>query len=184
MKIFAVYARVNLTKQPDWLNDFRKKYGKLYDPHITLKQPCFADEEQIESIKEKLNQFFPIPSFSGHRINIIFNKKVIDNKIEGEACIMIHTDNKEICDLQSKIKLLLSEYRNYYEAKREEYENNFKPHITIASELDSETLLKADSEIGDDLVCEGIVEEVVLVVAKEKTAEEVSDPKNLTAYHI
>lgn len=184
MKIFAVYARVKLFKKPDWLEDFRMKYDEPYDFHITLKQPCFIDEEQTPSLKEKLSQIFSSFSLPNHKINIIFNKKVVDNKIEGDACIMIFAENKDIRNLQNTIKSSLSDYKNYYESKLEEYENNFNPHITIARNLSSEALLRAISEIKDDFACEGVIEEFDLVITDKKTAKESTDPKNWTTYHI
>ena len=83
--IFAVYARVKLLKKPDWLDDFRIKYDEPYDFHITLKQPSFIDEKQIPLIKEKLDHVFSNFSLSSHKINIIFNEKIIDNEVEGDA---------------------------------------------------------------------------------------------------
>jgi len=184
MKIFAVYARVKLLKKPDWLDDFRFKYDDRYDFHVTLKQPCFINEEQIPPLKEKLNQIFSNFYLPDHKINILFNKKTINNEVEGKACIMILAKNKDICNLQSIIKSSLSDYKNYYESELEKYENNFNPHITISRNLDSKTLSMAVSEIKDDFLCEGTIEEIVLVVVNEKTAEETTNPKNFTVYRL
>jgi 2'-5' RNA ligase len=184
MKIFAVYARVKLLKKPDWLEDFRMKYDEPYDFHITLKQACFINEKQIPLIKEKLKKVFSNFSVPNYRINLIFDKKVVDDKIKDDACIMLFTENKEIRNLQKVIKSSLSDYKNYYEPKLEEYENNFNPHISIARDLNSKTLSKAISEIKDDFICEGMIEEIVLVIVNKKSVKESLDPKNLTIYRI
>ena len=52
------YAKVELTKKPNWLDDFRSKYDEPYEYHVTLKQPCVIEEDLIPEIKAKLNTFF------------------------------------------------------------------------------------------------------------------------------
>lgn len=55
MKIFAVYSGLKLSKRPEWLDDFRKKYDDPYEYHIILKQPSYIKKEQQElDIKDKL----------------------------------------------------------------------------------------------------------------------------------
>ena len=50
-KIYAVWAKINLIKKPDWLSKYRKKYNNLYPFHVTLKQPCFIDNKKFNEIK-------------------------------------------------------------------------------------------------------------------------------------
>ena len=88
------------------------------------------------------------------------------------------------CSYIQNIKSLYSSQADEEVVIAEEYENNFNPHITIARDLDSKTLSKAIFEMKDDFACEGIIEEIVLVVVNKKSVKESLDPKNLTIYHL
>ena len=187
MKIFAVYARLNLIKKPEWLDKFREKYDDLYDFHITLKQPCFIDEKQIPELKNTVSEFFDNLVLSKHEISVLLNKTVIeeyaDNK--GEYIIMISTNEKsEIYELQAKILSALSDYTNYVKPKYKDYEKSFEPHITIARHLDTEKLAKAKEGVVGDYTCCALIQEIVLAIVPEDTVEESKNPQNLTVYKL
>ncbi len=50
-KIFHIAAELDLTKKPDWLDDFRVKYDKPYPNHITLKTNTFFDSNDFKNLK-------------------------------------------------------------------------------------------------------------------------------------
>jgi len=47
MKIFALYIKIQLDKNSEWLSEFRKKYDEPGDLHITLIQPRYIDENKV-----------------------------------------------------------------------------------------------------------------------------------------
>lgn len=185
MKIFAVYAKLDLVKKPDWLDDFRLKYDKPYFFHLTLKQPCFIEEPEIPVIKDKLSKFFDELILPNHAINLIFDE-LITEKVEGKGFyIMIGARrNEDIFKLQSQVKGILVNYKNYKEPETKAYEDNFKPHITIARQLNGNKFSQAKTDLKNDYTCEGVITEIVLSVIKEDTLQESNNPENLTVYRL
>ena len=183
MKIFAVYARLNLTKKPEWLDDFRAKYDELYDFHVTLKQPCFIDENQIIELKKILAKLFSESIVENHKLDIVFDRIVFEGVESKGMYVMIQATNiDEISQLQNRVKSALSLYKSYVKPEFEEYENNFKPHITIGRKLNSEMFLQAKTYFKENYVCNGTIEEIVLAIVPEDTVEESKKPENLTVY--
>ena len=177
MKIFAVYARLNFTKKPDWLDGFIIKYNYPYTYHVTLKQPMYIQEEKIANIKNILTDFFNKFELSEHKIDIVFDKLVIGSPIMIEA-----TDKREISILQDKIVTALKSYTNFVKPESKDWEEDFKPHITITADLEGEKLEQAKLDIGNDVRCEATIEEIVLSVVDEITPEQANDPKNKTTF--
>lgn len=183
MKIFAVYSVVELIKKPAWLDDFRKKYDKPYDLHITFKQPCWVDEGQVEDLKNKLAVLINFQKIGA--LELRFDRIVISTESDGKNCVMIAaTENERLRDLQKKVVEALYEYRNYVEAKNEAYENNFMPHITIGREVDSKKWKEQEESIVDDCVCEGKVSEIILSVVNEITVEEAKNLGNMSIFKL
>lgn len=184
MKIFAVYARVELIKKPDWLDDFRARYDEPVEYHVTLKQPVFIEEDKVQDVKNKLEKFFSSLEIYNHEILLTFDSLQI-SLYTPDICIMINASNiDEILKLQRDILSTLKEYNQYCEIKRKAYEENFKPHITIAQKLDEQKYLNAKKELEQDYTCKGIIKEIVLAVVNNPTPEEGGDPKNQTIYKL
>ena len=184
MKIFEVYAKVKLNQKPNWLDDFRFKYDEPFEYHVTLKQPCFIEEDKILDIKNKLNNLFLNLKIPNHEIALTFDSLKIP-PYTPDVCIMINASNiNEILKLQKNVLLVLSEYSQYCEIKTKEYEENFEPHITIAKNLDEQSYLLAAKELEQDYLCEGIVKEVVLVIVDNPNVVEASNPKNQTIFSL
>lgn len=55
-KIFAVYGHVEILDAPNWLEAFREKYNTQYDCQVTLKQPCYFQERQLQDIKNSIRK--------------------------------------------------------------------------------------------------------------------------------
>lgn len=185
MKIFAIYGKVNLINKPDWLDAFRKKFDKPYEYHVTLKQPCTIENNQVKIIQDNLQNLFSDNNFKA--LSLTFNRLNIPKEPDdlGEFCIMINSnDNESITYLQKSILNELSSYRNYVKAKYEAYETNFQPHITIARDLSMQNLEIAKQELPENFICTGEISEIVLVVADEATVEQANDPANQTIYKL
>ena len=183
MKIFVVYAKIELIQKPNWLDAFRAKYDEPFEYHITLKQPCVVENDQVPDIKNKLDDLFLNLKIPNQVIYLVFDSLGIDDTVDGDICIMINaTDSSEIHSLQRKILLALSGFNQYLKPKTKEYEENFQPHITIASNLDKQSYSLASKELKRDYICQGIVKEIVLAVVDNANATEASNPKNQTVY--
>ena len=184
MKVFVVTAEVELTKKPSWLDGFRARYDKPYHYHITLKQPCFIQDVEVVALKNKLEMLFKGSGAISGPIELSFDtlKTSID---KDDGCIMIRTSNDgPIHELQTKILECLSDYKDYFKPKYEQYELNFVPHITVARELTREKFDEALSELSKDLTCIGRVTKVVLTIVNNFGPEEANDPANRVEFNL
>ncbi|MDD3481009.1 MAG: hypothetical protein PHW75_02175 [Patescibacteria group bacterium] len=175
MKIFGIYAKVDLYGKPDWLDNFISKYSKPFDVHITLKQPCYIGEPQVLPIKNSVSNFFENNKLK--KIKMTFNTYSMDHSPSSGKSnnhIMVLTKNKDIIKIQKAIVALLNEYTDYCDPITEQYEVNFEPHITIGVDLDNQRYERALTELPPDISIKGEVAEVVLVVAnpEDKKVEE------------
>ena len=185
MKVFAVYAKVELTKKPDWLDNFRRKYDEPYEYHITLKQPCIIEDGFVPEIKNKLNRLFSDLKNPNHKMVLTFDSLNIPMAAQYDICIMINaTKVDEIKELQKCILSALCEYSSYLDIKYKAYEENFQPHITIGRNLNEQSFLSASKDLKQDFACEGAVTEIVLGVVENDTATEASDPNNQTVFYL
>lgn len=185
MKIFAVYAKVELTQKPDWLDDFRAKYDEPYEYHVTLKQPCVIEEDLVSEIKAKLNTFFSNLKTPNHRILLTFDSLNVPMNVPDDICIMINaTKVDEIYKLQKSVLSTLTEYNSYLDIKYKAYEENFNPHITIGRKLNQQSYAMASKELKDNYICEGTITQVVLGVVQNDNPTEANDPNNQTVYNL
>lgn len=186
-KIFAVYCVVKLNNQPEWLDDFRKKYDEAYDFHITLKQPAYIEENQLSEIKKKLNGILNDFAKNKHKIILTFDKLLLDesDNTEKSGYIYLFSENNgSIDDLQLKIRAELKDYSEYCNPKSLDYEYDFKPHITIARGLTNKRFKEAVAEVKNDYTCGGEITEVILSCVKEISVEEAHNHNNLTIYKL
>ena len=172
MKTFAVYASVSLLNAPAWLGAFREKYDEPWEPHITLKQPCFVDEAQIGAIKKIVGDLFSKSAESSNGLHLMFDMIVEHTDADGMTCIMIRTNSPECHALQQRIVDALGDYRRYTEPELATYEKNFLPHITIGRNLDAAMLACARRDLPDDVRCEGMMANVTLSIAPDGLSPE------------
>lgn len=167
MTVFAITTNVQFTQKPEWLDSFFAKYNKeKYDFHVTLKQPCIIEPDQIGQIKELISKYFS--EKNPQTINMVFNKLAAEATEEelasGKSVIMIEAEkNNEILALQKDLLQIFSGYRNFLSEETKEYEENFKPHITIAKDLDKEAFQSAKTDLQADYVCEAKLTRVILI---------------------
>lgn len=179
MKVYAVYARVEIIDKPDWLEDFRRKYQNVYDYHVTFKQPAYIDEAQLSDIQQRLSRIFDGFPTSDHKIQVVFNQIEADSE-DGSIMIMAQR-NQSLVSLQEKICTDLATYSNYMKPELKEYEENFRPHLTIAFDLDDQ-FDQAVTDLGQEIRIIGRISEVVLACVNEITPREAKDPANQTIY--
>ena len=187
MKIFAVYSKVELTTKPSFLDVLQNKYNNQYDLHITFKQPCYIKKEQTADVKNRLSKFFKTLKIQNHRISFIFDEIIEDDgNINNEFCLMLGSEkrNKTLDKLQKNIVSSLDGYDNFYEEETREYEKNFNPHITIASDLNKKEYLSIKENVKQGFVCKGFIQDVTLAIVKDVSLKEAKNPKNLTMFRL
>jgi len=182
MKIFALYTNIILTKKPEWFDDFILKYNP-WGLHVTLKQACFIEDEEIENLKEKVSQFFSQPRIQRKSIDITFDEVLTGTQAQ-HAIIVIARHADELIALQKDLYVALSEYKKYVDPMSKEYEENFKPHITISYGIPNIEYAQALELLKGGCHCEGVIQEIVLSTVKEITLEEAKNPANKTIYYV
>lgn len=181
MKIFYISARVELTKKPEWLDGFREKYDKPYKYHVTLKQPCNIEDDKVEEVKAKFEELLQTKNMPAITLNF---DELVSEKSPSGNCIMINSNAGGLNNFHTEIVETLSEYKSYLKPMYERFELNFRPHITIARELDENSLADALREISADHYCEGVIRELAFLVVSEKNVEQANNLNNQTVYQL
>ena len=172
MKIFAIYSVVKTDSKSSVLEMFRKKYDEPYELHVTFKQPVQIDEEKVDELK----QIFSRLDTPKSRVNIIFNKIRGDEKV----LMLDAEENYILMDLQKGILELLSQYNSYVDADTEQYEVDFKPHITVARDIDERSIPLVKQQLEKILPVRAFIDSITLAVVDHISPEESLNPNNLT----
>ena len=181
MKVFAVYANVELTYKPMWLDAFQTKYGSSHPYHITLKQPSYIEEDQIPHLQQQVAAFFSSFRVPDHTIAIAFDT-VKDDATDG-SIILLGKQDKLLHGMQKKLVDVLGRYP-YYEPESVNWERDFRPHLTIAYDLVPELVDQAQSDVRQDDLPRGLITEVTLVVVSNDELHEAATPANLSHYSL
>ncbi len=185
MHIFAVYTLIDLIEKPPWFDHIQSHLGTGYAPHITLKQPCFIESESISDLKEKMVNLLKRVQIPGHCIKLNFSKGRITKDRPDDICIMLDAEKNAVIDnLQKEILSVLGEYKNYCNPDSENWEKNFQPHLTLASEANEETKSYLLNKIGDDAHGIGLIREITLSIVEQNKPKMANDKKNQTIYKL
>lgn len=188
MIIFAITTNIEFIKKPNWLDSFCNKHNKIeYEFHITLKQPCIIQENQIVSIQNIISEY--ILKKASKQIEIDLNKLYIDASESAlsisNGCIMIEAEKSDdIKKLQKELVEVLSDYKDYQTPKVKSYEENFKPHITIASDLNKEEFELAEEDLQDDFMCQGKITKLYLIIVHNFDPEKKNGDKQTITYSL
>ena len=98
-----------------------------------------------------LASLFSELKFPEHKIDIVFDKVIIDTPI-----MIVATDKEKVAILQGMIVKALESYNNLVKPESKEWEDDFKPHITIIDDLYAEKLEQAKLDIKEEVRCEFI----------------------------
>lgn len=173
-KLFQISADFTLSKKPAWLDAFRLKYDLPYDFHVTLKTTTYfslTDEEEIKRMVKQISE-------KQEPFEIIFDKLYIGQAPSG-WCIMIEAKpNDELIKLQKLISDSFSKYGDNISEDKTRFENEFRPHITIARHLTEDRLEQAKNELGTGLHCEATIDSLSLYVVDEDNFSQWSKPEN------
>ncbi len=167
MHVFAICAKIELTAKPEWLDDFTDKYNPAWDPHITLKQPCLIEVEEINELKEKLSAFLAKNKATNLSKKIIFNKIVLEK--ENGITMALANEAPDLIEFQKNLRFEFSEYNNYKDTYRKEYEDNFQPHLTLVDRIAPTAYAESLKFLTKGFLCKGIIKNLVLIIVDEKS---------------
>ena len=175
-KIFTVSFEFCLTHKPEWLDDFRRKFDKPYDFHITLKSPSTFLENNLQEMQEALASL----AARHKKFEIIFDKLFESQTSKGGYLMNEARRNDALFSFQKETREAFARFGEPISAELACFEENFRPHITIARELDLKTMVEAKKALGKDILCEAQIDEVILTIAKEDSFAEWISPENKT----
>lgn len=181
MKIAAVYARVQLVRKPDWLEAFREHYNNSFEYHVTLKQGVYIEESQLPDIQRRLTALLRANIVPEHTIRLTFDH--LKTYREDSSILIMARPSDQIVNLQKSIVSALAQYKDYCEPELESYETNFEPHITIAFDLGNR-FDAAIADVQEDVLCEGVISEIVLSCINDVSLQEINNPANRTIYRL
>ena len=160
--VFAIAADVSLEYNPDWLDSFRAKYDKPFPYHITLKQPTIASAHQINSVVRILTSLSNSTQIPNHEFRLTFSH-ISTDAADGSIIIWCKED-RLFSSFQKKLIERLKIYNNFVETAGADWENHFKPHLTIAHDLNALQLQTASQDANaTDLPIASVRQYTVLV---------------------
>jgi 2'-5' RNA ligase len=173
MKIFAVYIKVSLVKKSEWFDEFLHKYFEPVDLHITLIQPRYIDERHISNVESEISETIGKLNMREEDKMTFSDNVKIDKESNGKYTFMLNiVGNLSLVNLQKELRSVLMDYVEYVDDSTREYETNFKPHITIAVNLDSQAKETAEKYFNPDFRFEVSLDELVLSVVTGQSIEE------------
>lgn len=178
--VFSVVFHFTLDTKPDWLDDFRKKYDKPYEYHITLKYPTFIKKQDVAELKKDLEKI----TKTQKSFTMVFDTFYFGETPNGKLIMVKAHENDDLIDMQKNIYKTLKKYGKVIKEHYQQYEKHFKAHITIARHLSYEEFKKAQSELPEEIHCSAQITKVTLVVESEEEASEMTDPKNEIYYEL
>lgn len=179
MKIFAIYLRLNLIQKPEWFDNFRQKYSEPVDLHITLIQPRYIDETRVDDIKLKVSNYLNESKFGTDDKTIKFSNIVCDKEVNGTYTIMLLAENADkVLFIQKGLKELLMDSTEYVDQVTIDYEENFRPHITIGTNIDKNTLDTVQSCFQSNNEVAGVLTDLVIPIVKDTSLQERMDINN------
>jgi 2'-5' RNA ligase len=87
-----------------------------------------------------------------------------------------------IYHLQRSTLSALASYKEYVHPESQAWEETFKPHITIVSDVNSTDYQQAIKELGKNYTCRGIIRDVALIIVDNMVPREADNPENQIIY--
>jgi len=181
MKMFLLTLEFELEDKPKWLDGFRIKYDEPFNYHITLKYPTLIKKNDLPKIRSEVKCI----AKANKPLKIEFDKYLFDKTKTGNLIMVSAKHNKDIFRLQ---KMVVSELRVFGETLKpyyNDFENNFKPHISIARKLSNGVFQIAKNELKEQIYCMAKITKLALTVVDENhTVDDFLNPKNTTYYDL
>lgn len=174
MKIFAVYSTLTILEQPTWLEDFKKRFHCPWDWHVTLKQPCFIEEEEVQIVKDRLADF--VQQKQMLRQKLCFDE--VYSSAEGtNHTIMLRMSHHPALHLfQKHLCEYLSDFTRYVSPEMKNYEEHFSPHVTIGETTTEEEYKDAMDYLSSEVRCVSVTDTLVLSVVSDMSFEATLEP--------
>lgn len=167
MKTFALYANVEVKSAPTWFSDFWRKYRGERQPYVTIKQTCFIEEETILKMKGVAESFFAGKPVIEKRIPVTFSR--IRTSPDWPIIMLAAETSEPLLKLHLDLTTVLADFQNFAEPELKNHEENYEPHLTIATGLNREVNDEATGQLSGGCIVQGEIREIVLDVSGELT---------------
>jgi len=142
--------------------NFRKKYDDPVQYHISLKLPTYIDDVNLAKLKKITNE----TAKTSNSFAVDFDKYFFNKTSTGNLIMISARHNNNLINLQKEIVKRTKGFGKTIKPYYEDFENNFKPHITIARKLDDEDFLEAKSKIEKQIHCRANIDKLRLHIMK------------------
>lgn len=114
---------------------------------------------------------------------LVFDNFMCEKELDGKyTCMLMAQDNNGLMNFQKQLRENLQRFNRYVDRVTEEYEINFRPHITIGRNINEKNLEEVKSYFKSGYATRALINELVLPIVKSNSIEEAQDPNNLTIY--
>ena len=179
MKMFFVALEFELDEKPNWLDGFRVKYDGHFNYHLTLKYTTLVKENDLPKLSSEVESI----AQASKPMTLEFDQYFFNGTETGNLIMVLAKHNKDLIRLQKTVVRELRTFGETWKPYYDDFDNNFKPHITIARNLSDGEFRKAKRALKEQIYCKAEISRLALrVVDGNPTAEDFIDPQNLSYY--
>ena len=180
MKMFFLALEFELEEKPNWLDGFRIKYDAAFNYHLTLKYATFIKEKDLPKLSSEVKSL----AKTSNPLTLEFVQYFFNKTETGNLIMVLAKHNNDLIRLQKMVVGELGKFGEPWKPYYHDFENNFKPHISIARNLSDGVFETAKSELKEQIYCKAKISKLALrVVDGNPSVDDFINPHNLTNYN-
>lgn len=166
MKTFALYCPLEIDHASEIFWRIWKRYRGERPPYVTIKQTCFAKEKDVDIIQEKLDDYFYRGGIRTVSIPVVFN--IVKTAPDWPIIMLLAEPCEPLLRLHKDLVETLHSFQEFAEPELKNHEENYEPHLTIATDLSPEESKLLATELLNGCMVEGNITKVVLELGAGK----------------
>ena len=181
MKMFSLALEFELEEKPSWLDGFRIQYDGPFNYHLTLKHPTYIKESELPKLHREVRSI----AQASKAMTLAFDQYFFNKTETGSLIMVLAKPHKDLLHLQAMVVGELRTFGETWKPYYDDFENNFKPHITIARNLSNGEFQKAKRALAEQIYCQAKITRLALrVVDGIPSVDDFITPQNLTDYDL
>jgi 2'-5' RNA ligase len=177
--MFTLALEFKLEEKPSWLDGFRMKYDGPFNYHLTLKYPTLIKQNDLPKLGSEVKSI----AQASKPMTLAFDQYIFNKTETGNLIMVLAKHHKDLLRLQKMVVRKLRTYGETWKPYYNDFENNFKPHITIARNLSDDDFQKAKRALEEQIYCQAKITRLALrVVDGIPSIDDFITPQNLTDY--
>ena len=181
MKIFFLALEFELDEKPNWLDGFRIKYDEPFNYHLTLKYGTLIKQNDLPKLKGEVKSI----ANANKPLMLEFEDYFFNKTETGNVIMVLAKHNENLLRLQNMVVRKLDVFGETWKPYYKDFDNNFKPHISIARNLSDDEYKTAKSELKEQIYCKAKISKLALMVVDDHpTVEDFLNPQNTTYFDL